>query len=59
VKRILRKAVAYEAKEFVNELLLHATAGEIGGSCGKRWKTCSRPSGFNVYFPMPHAFHIP
>jgi len=30
VKRILRKAVAYEAKEFVNELLLHATAGEIG-----------------------------
>ncbi|MEW6721416.1 MAG: phosphoenolpyruvate--protein phosphotransferase [Thermodesulfobacteriota bacterium] len=30
VKRILRKSVAYEAKEFVNELLLHSTAGEIG-----------------------------
>jgi phosphotransferase system enzyme I (PtsI) len=30
VKRILRKSVAYEAKEFVGELLLHATAGEIG-----------------------------
>jgi len=30
VKRILRKSVAYEAKEFSGELLLHATAGEIG-----------------------------
>jgi len=30
VKRILRKSVAYEAKEFVGELLLHSTAGEIG-----------------------------
>ncbi|RJP21505.1 MAG: phosphoenolpyruvate--protein phosphotransferase [Deltaproteobacteria bacterium] len=30
VKRILRKSVAYEAKEFAGELLLHATAGEIG-----------------------------
>jgi phosphotransferase system enzyme I (PtsI) len=30
VKRILRKSVAYEAKEFVGGLLLHATAGEIG-----------------------------
>ncbi len=30
VKRILRKSVAFEAKEFVGELLLHATAGEIG-----------------------------
>jgi hypothetical protein len=27
VKRILRKSVAYEAKEFAGELLLHATAG--------------------------------
>ncbi len=30
VKRILRKSVAFEAKEFVGELLLHSTAGEIG-----------------------------
>jgi phosphotransferase system enzyme I (PtsI) len=30
VKRILRKSVAFEAKEFVGELLLHGTAGEIG-----------------------------
>ena len=30
VKRILRKSVAYEAKEFAGELLLHATATEIG-----------------------------
>ena len=30
VKRILRKSVAYEAKEFAGELLLHATAAEIG-----------------------------
>jgi phosphotransferase system enzyme I (PtsI) len=30
VKRILRKSVAYEAKEFVGGLLLHATAAEIG-----------------------------
>ncbi len=29
VKRILRKSVAFEAKEFVGELLLHSTAGEI------------------------------
>ena len=30
VKRLLRKSVAYEAKEFVGGLLLHATADEIG-----------------------------
>ncbi len=30
VKRILRKAVAYEAKEFAGGLLLHGTAAEIG-----------------------------
>ena len=30
VKRILRKSVAYEAKEFAGSLLLHATADEIG-----------------------------
>jgi phosphotransferase system enzyme I (PtsI) len=30
VKRILRKSVAYEAKEFVGGLLLHGTAAEIG-----------------------------
>ena len=29
VKRILRKSVAYEAKEFVGDLLLHGTAAEI------------------------------
>ena len=29
VKRILRKSVAYEAKEFAGSLLLHATAAEI------------------------------
>jgi phosphotransferase system enzyme I (PtsI) len=29
VKRILRKSVAYEAKEFFGGLLLHGTAGEI------------------------------
>ncbi len=29
VKRILRKSVAYEAKEFAGSLLLHSTAGEI------------------------------
>jgi phosphotransferase system enzyme I (PtsI) len=30
VKRIVRKSVAYEAKEFAGGLLLHATASEIG-----------------------------
>jgi len=30
IKRILRKSVAYEAKEFVSELLLNPTAEEIG-----------------------------
>ncbi len=30
VKRILRKSVAYDAKEFAAGLLLHGTAGEIG-----------------------------
>lgn len=30
VKRILRKSVAYEAKEFVGSLLQHGTAAEIG-----------------------------
>jgi phosphotransferase system enzyme I (PtsI) len=32
VKRILRKSVAYEAREFVGELLAHATAADIAGS---------------------------
>ena len=36
VKRILRKSVAYEAKEFAGELLLHATAGEIGRALRKK-----------------------
>ncbi len=36
VKRILRKSVAYEAKEFVGELLLHSTAAEIGRILRKR-----------------------
>lgn len=36
VKRILRKSVAYEAKEFVGELMLHATAGEIDRILRKR-----------------------
>jgi len=30
VKRILRKSVAYEAKEFAGGLLLYGTASEIG-----------------------------
>jgi phosphotransferase system enzyme I (PtsI) len=30
VKRILRKSLAYEAKEFAGSLLQHGTAGEIG-----------------------------
>jgi phosphotransferase system enzyme I (PtsI) len=36
VKRILRKSVAYEAKEFAGELLLHATAEEIGRMLRKK-----------------------
>ncbi|GAB4228140.1 MAG: phosphoenolpyruvate--protein phosphotransferase [Deltaproteobacteria bacterium] len=36
VKRILRKSVAYEAKEFAGELLLHATAAEIGRALRKK-----------------------
>jgi phosphotransferase system enzyme I (PtsI) len=36
VKRILRKSVAYEAKEFAGELLLHATAEEIGRALRKK-----------------------
>ncbi len=30
IKRILRKSMAYEAKEFAGTLLTHATAGDIG-----------------------------
>jgi phosphotransferase system enzyme I (PtsI) len=36
VKRILRKSVAYEAKEFVGGLLQHGTAAEIGKFLRKR-----------------------
>jgi len=36
VKRILRKSVAYEAKEFAGSLLLHATAAEIGRALRKK-----------------------
>ena len=36
VKRILRKSVAYEAKEFAGALLLHATATEIGRALRKK-----------------------
>jgi phosphotransferase system enzyme I (PtsI) len=36
VKRILRKSVAYEAKEFSGTLLLHATATEIGKALRKK-----------------------
>ena len=36
VKRILRKSVAYEAKEFSGALLLHATAAEIGRALRKK-----------------------
>ena len=36
VKRILRKSVAYEAKEFAGGLLLHATAAEIERALRKK-----------------------
>lgn len=36
VKRILRKSAAYEAREFVGELLAHATAAEIAGFLKKK-----------------------
>jgi len=36
VKRILRKSVAYEAKEFAGSLLLHPTAAEIGRALRKK-----------------------
>jgi phosphotransferase system enzyme I (PtsI) len=36
VKRILRKSVAYEAREFVAELLVHPTAAEIAGNLMKK-----------------------
>jgi phosphotransferase system enzyme I (PtsI) len=36
VKRILRKSVAYEAKEFAGSLLLHATAAEIERALRKK-----------------------
>ncbi len=36
VKRILRKSVAYEAKEFAGGLLLYGTAGEIGRMLRKK-----------------------
>jgi phosphoenolpyruvate-protein phosphotransferase (PTS system enzyme I) len=36
VKRILRKSVAYEAKEFAGTLLLHATAAEIDRALRKK-----------------------
>jgi phosphotransferase system enzyme I (PtsI) len=36
VNRILRKSVAYEAKEFAGSLLLHSTAGEIERALRKK-----------------------
>jgi phosphotransferase system enzyme I (PtsI) len=36
VKRILRKSVGYEAKEFVSFLLLHSTAAEIERALRKK-----------------------
>lgn len=36
VKRILRKSVAYEAREFVAELLAHPTAADIAGNLMKK-----------------------
>jgi phosphotransferase system enzyme I (PtsI) len=36
VKRILRKSVAYESREFVGELLAHTTAADIAGNLMKR-----------------------
>jgi phosphotransferase system enzyme I (PtsI) len=36
VKRILRKSVAYEARDFVGELLAHATAADIGSALRKK-----------------------
>src|SRR5512139_2285523 len=36
VKRILRKSVAFEAKEFAGSLLLHSTAGEIERALRKK-----------------------
>lgn len=36
VKRILRKSVAYEAREFAAELLVHSTAADIAGNLMKR-----------------------
>ncbi|HJX15675.1 MAG TPA: phosphoenolpyruvate--protein phosphotransferase, partial [Candidatus Deferrimicrobiaceae bacterium] len=36
VKRILRKSVAFEAREFVGGLLAHATAAEIGAILAKK-----------------------
>ncbi len=38
VKRILRKSVAFEAREFSRELLAHSTAADIGGILLKRLK---------------------
>jgi len=36
VKRILRKSVAYEARDFVGELLAHATAADVGSALRKK-----------------------
>jgi phosphotransferase system enzyme I (PtsI) len=36
VKRILRQSVAYEARDFVGELLAHATAADIGSALRKK-----------------------
>jgi len=36
VKRILRKSVAYEAREYVAELLAHSTAADIAGDLMKK-----------------------
>ncbi|MCL1926137.1 MAG: phosphoenolpyruvate--protein phosphotransferase [Syntrophorhabdaceae bacterium] len=46
IKRILRKSVAYEAKEFVGELLLHPTAEEIGRLLRKKMEDLFPVEGF-------------
>ena len=46
IKRILRKSVAYEAKEFVGELMLHPTAEEIGRLLQKKMEDLFPVEGF-------------
>ena len=56
VKRILRKSVAYEAKEFAGSLLLHATAARSAGRFAKRWRICSPTNDFRIYFITSNSF---